>query len=48
MTAVEFSAKRYDKGTQLGILHANIEVGLKHPEIGEDLRAYLKELATTL
>ena len=48
MTAVEFTSKRYDMGNKLGILQANIEVGLKHPEIGEDLRAYLKELATTL
>lgn len=48
MTAVEFSAKRYDMGNKLGILQANIEVGLKHPEVGEGLREYLKEIAATL
>ncbi len=48
MTAVEFSAKRYDMGNKLGILEANIEVGLRHKEVGEGLRAYLKELAKTL
>ena len=48
MTAVDFSSKRYDMGNKLGILQANIEVGLKHPEVGEGLRAYLKELAKTL
>ena len=48
MTAVEFTSKRYDMGNKLGILQANIEVGLKHPEGGEGLREYLKELAKTL
>lgn len=48
MTAVEFTSKRYDMGNKLGILQANIEVGLKHKEVGEGLRAYIKELAKTL
>ena len=48
MTAVEYSAKRYDMGNKLGILQANIEVGLKHSETGAGLREYLKELAKTL
>ena len=48
MTAVEFSSKRYDMGNKLGILQANIEVGLKHKEVGEGLREYIKELAKTL
>ena len=48
MTAVEFTSKRYDMGNKLGILQANIEVGLKHPEVCEGLREYLKELAKTL
>ncbi len=48
MTAVEFTSKRYDMGNKLGILQANIEVGLKHKEVGEGLREYIKELAKTL
>lgn len=48
MTAVEFSAKRYDMGNKLGILQANIEVGLKHKDTAEGLREYIKELAKTL
>ena len=48
MTAVEFTSKRYDMGNKLGILQANIEVGLNHPEVGEGLIEYLKDLATTL
>ncbi len=48
MTAVEFSGKRYDMGNKLGILQANIEAGLQHPEIGDGLREYLKELSPML
>lgn len=45
---VDFTGKRYDMGNKLGILQANIEVGLKHPEVGEGLRAYIKDLAAKL
>ena len=48
MTGVEFSGKRYDMGNKLGILKANIEVGLCHEEIGEGLKSYIKELASKL
>ncbi len=48
MVGVDYTGKRYDMGNKLGILQASIEVGLNHPEIGEGLRAYLKELAKTL
>ena len=48
MTGVDFSGKRYDMGNKLGILKANIEVGINHPEIGEDLKAYLKDLVGEL
>ncbi len=48
MMGIEFSGKRYDMGNKLGILKANIEVGLSHEEIGKDLKEYLKELAKTL
>ena len=48
MIAVDFTGKRYDMGNKLGVMQAQVEVALKHPEIGEDFRAYLKELAKTL
>lgn len=48
MVGVDFTGKRYDMGNKLGILQANIEVGLKHPEVGEDLKQYLIDLAKTL
>ena len=41
--ATEFTAQRYDAGSKLGYLKANIEMGLKHPEIGEALREYLRK-----
>ena len=48
MIAVDFTGKRYDMGNKLGIMQAQVEVALKHPEIGEDFRAYLKEIAKGL
>ncbi|MDT2758650.1 UTP--glucose-1-phosphate uridylyltransferase GalU [Enterococcus xiangfangensis] len=46
--AHEFTGKRYDVGDKLGMVEANIEYGLKHPEIKDELKKYLKELAQTL
>ena len=44
MIGVDFTGTRYDMGSKLGILQAIVEVGLKHKEIGEDFKAYLKEV----
>ena len=48
MTAVEYTGTRYDMGNKLGILQASVEVGVNHPEIGDGLKAYLKEFVKTL
>ncbi|MCJ8275651.1 MAG: UTP--glucose-1-phosphate uridylyltransferase, partial [Bdellovibrionales bacterium] len=48
MIAHPFVARRYDAGDKFGYLQANIELGLKHPEIGERLKDYLKDLAPKL
>lgn len=48
MTGVDFTGKRYDMGAKLGVMQAQVETALRHPEIGEDFRAYLKELCKTL
>ena len=48
MIAVDFEGKRYDMGNKLGIMQAQVEVALKHAEIGEGFREYLKEIAKTL
>ncbi len=44
MTACEFEGTRYDIGSKIGMLIANIEQGLVHPETGVALREYLKAL----
>ena len=48
MIGVEYLGTRYDMGNKLGILQASVEVGLQHPEIGPELRQYLKNLAQNL
>ncbi len=48
MTGVDFTGKRYDMGNKLGVMQAQVETALRHPEIGSDFRAYLKELAQSL
>ena len=42
--AHEFEGRRYDCGSKLGYLEANVELGLRHPEIGRDFRRYLRRL----
>jgi UTP--glucose-1-phosphate uridylyltransferase len=42
--AHEFEGRRYDCGSKLGYLEANVELGLCHPEIGRDFRRYLRRL----
>ncbi len=42
--AYNFEGKRYDIGHKLGLLKANIEYGLRHPEIKDELKEYLKNL----
>lgn len=36
--------RRYDTGQKIGLLQANIDFALKHPELGPELKAYLKTL----
>lgn len=44
MIGVDFYGTRYDMGNKLGVLKAIVEVGLSHPELAQDFRAYLKSL----
>ena len=48
MTGVDFEGKRYDMGSKLGFLTANVERAVHHPEIGAEFTAYLKEFVKTL
>ena len=41
--AFPFDGIRYDCGSKLGYLKANVEYALRHPEIGDRFRAYLDE-----
>lgn len=38
-----FKGRRYDLGDKLGFLKANIAFGLSRPDIGDELRAFLRE-----
>ena len=44
----EYEGKRYDMGSKLGFLQANVEEALKHPELKDSFRAYLKDIAAKL
>ena len=46
--ALEFEGTRYDLGSKLGFLKANIDKGLLHPECKDELREYIKNLAKEL
>lgn len=48
MMGIDYVGTRYDMGNKLGILQANCEVALQHPELSESFAAYLKELVKTL
>lgn len=42
--AYRFAGKRFDCGSKLGFMKANVELGLKHPEISNDFNQYLRDL----
>jgi len=44
--AYEFEGKRFDCGSKLGYLQAQVEFGLAHHEIGTELEQYLSQLDT--
>lgn len=46
--AVVFKGRRYDTGDKLGYLQAVVEFATTHPELGDDVTAWLKEYASGL
>ena len=48
MTAVDFEGTRFDLGSKLGLMMANVTRAVEHPEIGEDFRAFLREFVKTM
>jgi len=43
--AYRFQGKRYDCGSKLGYMKANVELAMRHPVIGREFTAYLGQLA---
>ena len=48
MMAVDFEGKRYDMGSKMGFLMANVEQALKNEEFGQEFKDYLKELVKNI
>ena len=48
MIGVDFTGKRFDMGSRLGIIKASLEVGLMHDELRDELAEYLKELLDSM
>lgn len=46
--AYNFEGNRYDTGDKFGMFVANVEFGLRHPELKDRAKEYLKELAKKL
>jgi UTP--glucose-1-phosphate uridylyltransferase len=42
--AFPFNGRRYDCGSKMGYLRATVEYALRHPEFGENFRAYLQSV----
>lgn len=42
--AYRFAGKRFDCGSKLGFMKANVELALKHPEIAKEFTQYLKSI----
>ncbi|MEJ2173478.1 MAG: UTP--glucose-1-phosphate uridylyltransferase, partial [bacterium] len=41
--ATRLPGKRYDCGSKLGYLEASVELGVRHPEIGEAFATFLRQ-----
>lgn len=48
VVAVDYEGTVHDMGNKFGILKANIDIGLEHPEVSGDLKKYIKEIAGQL
>ncbi|MBK9324557.1 MAG: UTP--glucose-1-phosphate uridylyltransferase GalU [Bdellovibrionaceae bacterium] len=48
LNAMTFKANRYDAGDKLGYLQANIELGLRNPELQSGLRDYILAISKKL
>ena len=44
MFAYQFQGRRYDTGRPVGLIKASVELALRRPDIGPELRRYLRGL----
>ncbi len=42
--AYSFEGRRYDCGSKIGYLEANVEIALQHEDVAEEFKSYLKKL----
>ncbi|MBS1186019.1 MAG: galU [Burkholderiaceae bacterium] len=45
--AYRYAGRRYDCGSKIGYLKASIALGLKHPDVGQELSEYLDEITSS-
>ena len=45
---VDFLGKRYDMGSKLGAMQANVQAALKHPEVSEQFKKYIKKVVESI
>lgn len=48
VSALEFEGDRYDMGSKLGFLQANVVKGLSHPETAQEFKEFIREIAKEL
>jgi UTP--glucose-1-phosphate uridylyltransferase len=48
VTALAYDGVRYDLGSKLGLMTANMVMACRHPEIGEEFSAFLRDFASKL
>ena len=46
--ALEFEGNRFDMGSKVGFLKANVTKGLSHPETANEFKEFIKKLAAEL
>ncbi len=46
--AYRFEGKRYDCGSKIGFMQANVELALKHPELAQHFAEYLKSVVSEI
>ena len=48
MTAVDFEGERFDMGSKIGFLTANVKQAAKNAELGEEFRAFLRDFVKNM